>query len=72
MKGKQTKKMSERCTFCNKRCYPMSILCKCSFKYCIDCISTSAHNCDHDAINDHKKLIEKNNKVIVPKKMDKI
>ncbi len=60
-----------RCSSCKKKVLvPMN--CMCNQQFCIKCRSPESHACTFDFLTYSKEHLEKNNPLIVSKKIDKI
>lgn len=61
----------KRCNFCKKKSL-VDVKCKCEGIFCITCRFPDVHKCTFDHKSESKKLLEKNNPVVVGNKVDKI
>jgi hypothetical protein len=65
------KKENTKCFQCKKKVLvPMS--CMCSQQFCIQCRTPELHKCTFDYFKHSKQQLEKNNPLVIPKKVDKI
>lgn len=63
--------MKQKCSFCRKKLGMITFSCKCcEGVFCVAHQTTHAHNCQQKI--DTKKIIEKKNPVIQPKKVETI
>ena len=63
--------VSHGCQACKKRAI-MKITCKCELVVCFNCRYPDKHNCTFDDKAEAKKLLEKNNPIIVSEKLQKV
>jgi len=59
------------CQACKRKTH-LKITCKCNLVVCFDCRYPELHNCTFDYTNEAKKLLEKNNPVIISKKLENV
>jgi hypothetical protein len=50
----------------------MKITCKCEMIVCFDCRYPELHDCTFDYKEEARKLLEKNNPVVVSEKLEKV
>lgn len=59
------------CQACKKKAV-LKITCKCELVVCFNCRYPDKHNCTFDYKEDARKLLEKNNPIIVSEKLEKV
>ena len=61
-----------RCNKCNKKLKLTAFKCRCDYYYCDTHRYSDCHDCPFDYKKKGKELLEKNNPVIIHKKIDKV
>ena len=61
----------KRCDCCKKKSL-VDMKCKCEKTFCITCRFPDVHKCLFDHKAESRKLLEKNNPIVVGNKVDKI
>lgn len=70
--NKKQKKKRKRCTKCNKKLSLVPFGCRCGNLYCNLCRMPESHNCNFDFKAYACKQIEKENPVVIAKKVEEI
>ena len=61
-----------RCAMCNKKLKLTAIQCKCNNYYCDMHRYSDCHDCKFDYKNNARNALEKNNPVVISKKLDNV
>ena len=61
---------TDNCSVCGKKLKITDLVCKCNLRFCKFHKYPESHNCIYDYKSEQRKLLEKNNPVITPTKVE--
>ena len=64
--------LKKKCFFCKKKVDLINFTCKCDHIFCIKCKDPEIHKCTYDYKSEFKDLLEINNPIITPSKIQSI